>query len=638
MAEQREQNYHFKQLTAGMPGEVMAQLGEALLAVERLRAKDKVDAAALLRKAWLALARQLVRTRGAELNPQQQLFLQSGALGDTVVLRNAAGERVGVELLPSAMYEALLAAYCAPPTGVPGSILTPLRRMSALAQAQFGPFDLNKPGRYREPQAQAAPTVNRGELAAKVGEVRDELENARAGLAAGLKDFLGLLSNDRLAPVLQAVGGLLHEAQQFLQSSRQLDSLAGLSVPETASHPSVAIVEQLVQQLDAGGNRVRQDQAKVLQLMARLAAYHRALDGTAGAAGAAAEQAGDAPLVLEESAARVVERDLESINGVVVQTLNNAPGRTHWSPGRVLVAELFERFENPVEDCCATPGNLAASLRKADALHPNCFPHDGAGQLLLPPVYVVPGVDIVKWYDDRFVVSFVHTEPARAGAKLRLSPVDLAALRIFGQFTARGELYDYRGDRLTGNFIADYAGEVKSKAAVKFTGDSKKMTYVTSTEVGDAAGRDEAVEDYLDFIHLTANSLPLPKRVTPRRVGVILDYCTIVDADHTAALALKHVMAHDSMQVRKIILRLAGNNPRRIVAMLQQALDTDPQVASRFRRQLEVAIKEVMGQEFYVDARAQGLFGTAPASASAPADGGVEGEPAPPGGHDYFDV
>ncbi len=642
MAEPREQNYHFKQLTAGVPGEVLGQLGEALLAIEGLRTKDKIDAAALLRKAWLTLARHLVRHNGADLNPQQQLFMQSGALGDTVTLRNPAGERVEIELLPAELYAALLESYSKPAWGLPPHILTPIRRMGALSRTEFGPFDLNKPGRYREPQASAIPKADPTELALKLAKVQGELDSARAVLAADLKALLGLLSNDRLAPVLTAVGGLLQEAQQFVQSSKQLGSLGGLTVPDAATHPSLAVVEALVQQLSGGGEKVRAGQGEVLRLMVQLAAHCRAAHGADHTDPGAESAAGPDPIVvLDESAVRVVENDLMAINSVVVQTLNNAAGRTHWSPSRALVLELFERFEHPLEECCATPQNLAASLAKAEELHPNCFPHDGAGSPLLPPIYIVPGVDIVKWYDDRFVVSFVHTEPIRAGAKLRLAPVDLAALRIYGQFTARGELYDYRGDRLTGNFIADYAGEVKSKAAVKFTGDSKKMTYVTSTEVADAAGRDEAVEDYIDFLHLTYNGLPLPKRVSARRIGVILEYCTIGDVERSVALALRYVMAHDAMQVRKIILRLLGNNQRRIVGALQHALDSDPQVASRFRRQLDVAVKEVMGNDFYNDARIKGLLGGGPAGAAVPSgEGEGEGEEQGPsgGGHDYFDV
>ena len=639
MAEQRELNYHFKQLTAGAPAEVLSQLGEALLAVNRLRAKDKVDAAGLLRQAWFSLARHLVRAVGAELNPQQQLFLQSGALADSVVLRDPSGERVTVELLPGAYYEQLVGLYSEPVKGLPSYLLTPIRRMGALGRGQFGPFDLNKPGRYREPSGASQQRVDRAQLKSDLHRIQSELESARMSLANDLKQFIALLGNESLEPAIKAVSGLLQEAQQFLSSSLQLESLGGLEVVGHVTHPSIQVVDSLVNSLNTGGQRVRTGLREVLRQMVKLEAQCRVLSDLGNADTSADHIMPEPVVVLDDAAKRVVENDLSAMNSVIVQTLDNVSGRTPWTPGRVLVAELFERFDDPVNECCATPWNLAASLKKAQQLHPDCFPVDAAGQALLPPVYIVPGVDIVKWFDDRFVVSFVHTGPARAGSKLKLTPVDLAALRICGQFTARGDLYDYRGNRVSGNFIADYSGEVKSKAAVKFIGESKKMTLTTSTEVADSAGRDEAVEDYVDFFHHTWNGLPLPKRITPRRVGVILEYCTIGDAERTAALAMKHVIAHDSQQVRRIIHRLAGNNAGRIVQAIRQVLEGDPQTASRFRGQLDVAVKEVMGQEFYLDARNAGLLeAKAGQHAAAPTEPEEGGETAAQAGHDYFDV
>jgi hypothetical protein len=347
--------------------------------------------------------------------------------------------------------------------------------------------------------------------------------------------------------------------------------------------------------------------------------------------------------VLDDAAVKLVENDITTTNGVTVQQLANATSRTTWSPARVLLIEQTDRFDDPLGDnCYATPQALAESIKKIDALHPDCFPHDGAGNPLLPPVIIEPGVDFVKWYDDRFIISFVHTENPRPGAKLALSPVDLAVMRIYGQFTARGELYDYRGDRLTGNFIADYAGEVKSKAKVKFSGDKGKMTIVSSSELADGAGREEAVEDYIDFIHLVTNGLPVPKRITPRRIGVMLEYCTINGVDATVAYALRFVMAHDNMQVRKILQRVLGTSMKRLVEGIKKALDSDPQVATRFRRSLDTAVKEVMGSEFYRDAQNKGLLGGAAAAAAAQQPDSGDGEDGEDGGgasgHDYFDV
>src|SRR5690348_230477 len=73
-----EGNLHFRQLAGGAPGEVLAALGEGLLALSRQRAGQPVDSAPALRQAVLELTRWLVRQRPAQLNPEQRLFLASG--------------------------------------------------------------------------------------------------------------------------------------------------------------------------------------------------------------------------------------------------------------------------------------------------------------------------------------------------------------------------------------------------------------------------------------------------------------------------------------------------------------------------------------------------------------------------------
>ena len=113
MSDKREPNYHFKQTVSGASEDVLRVLGESLLAIHRQRQGDDVDAASVLRKAWLALARHLVKRSGGRLNAHQQLFLLSGALGDNVSVRNPGGDRVTVEMLPEELYEGLLADFTA---------------------------------------------------------------------------------------------------------------------------------------------------------------------------------------------------------------------------------------------------------------------------------------------------------------------------------------------------------------------------------------------------------------------------------------------------------------------------------------------------------------------------------------------
>ena len=239
--------------------------------------------------------------------------------------------------------------------------------------------------------------------------------------------------------------------------------------------------------------------------------------------------------------------------------------------------------------------------------------------------------------DDRFLMSFVCNEPERKGKELSLTSLDVAVLQLFGLFLARGDIFNYRGERITGNFMADYAGEVVQKAKVKFTGEKKKLTYTTSTKEQDQAGRDEAVRDYLDFIFHIYNNLPLPKRISPRKISVFLDYCILETPVRTAIQVLKHVLQYDFSRARSILMKLSGRRSEQVVKLIGQAMDADKQIANRYRKNLEAAVRDIMGRDFVTEALEKGYLGS-----------GIERQPKPDAhdttkhvedeDHDYFDV
>lgn len=629
MASGREANYHFKRLTSGAPPELLALLGEAMLAVDAQRRGAESDASALLRRAWLELSRWLIQSVGVQLNEQQCLFLLSGALGDEVALKSPDGERVTVALLPADVYEGLLASI---KVARPPSVLTPRARMAALSDGRLTPLDLKHPGRYRESSAAKLQQVDVEQLLDRLAEQVQSLENVQQEINSAARGLAELMKLDNLRPVLEAtreVGQLVSDALAHAADPQQL---SGLSVPaEVQDHPVVRATAQLKSGLVAALEDLLVAQHDALQGVGLAAQLAKALvkATTAKDAPVAEEQ----PLTLSPQDIKLVESDYASVNGVMTQLLINSPRRTAWSASRVLLAEHTERFDDPLASCYATPERLGESIAKIDALHPNCFPHDDTGSPLLPPVIVEPGVGEVKWYDDRFVMSFVCSEPARKGGRLSLSPVDLAVIEIYAQFLARGEMYNYRGERVTDNFIGEYAGEVEQKAAVKFTGEKKKLTYATATEVRDAASREDAIRDYIDFVFHVFNGMALPKRITPRRIGVLLKYCIIGDEVFTAALALKHVANNDVIVAREILNNLTGGSAPRVVELAGAALESDPQLASRYGREVERALHTVMGPEFTRDAAAQGLINDAP-------DADSDDQPAEQAAaeHNYFDV
>jgi hypothetical protein len=622
----QELNYHFSRLTNGAPHDVLAQLGKALLALDAQRRGENVDAPAALRSAWWATARWLIGETASGLNTEQQACLLSGALGDAVTIKNEQGERVTVSLLPADDYQALLADL---DWKSQNYLHTPLKRMAALASEALAPLDLEKPGRYRGPDEAAARSADPRRLAESLRQQIKQLREEKDNMAAATRDFLGLVQADRLGPTLKPVQQLAELAEQLLDKQEDPAGIAKLSIPKE----NAGAAQKLRQDMDRALSGLVAAKARLLQAIKQVWSTSAVIQK----AGAGSEEplAPEETMVLTPQALKLIDKDYSAVNGMMVQAMTNSPQRTTWSPSRVLISENTEKFENPLESCYATAGNLSKSIAKIDALHTNCFPHDSEGVALLPPVVIEPGCGEVQWFDDRFILSFVCTEPARRGSKLSLSPVDLAVLRMFGQFLARGDIYDYRGDRITGNFAADYAGEVESKAKVKFTGAEKKMTIVSSSEIKDAAGRDEAVSDYMDFIYSVYNGMAIPKRITPRRIGVILKYCVIGSAEQTAILALRHVVSHDSKVVREILIGLAGKHKARVVQLINGAITADKQLGSRYRNDLEHALKEIMGLEFARDAARAGWTEQVPDELVEDSVAGGDEETA---AHDYFDV
>jgi hypothetical protein len=251
----------------------------------------------------------------------------------------------------------------------------------------------------------------------------------------------------------------------------------------------------------------------------------------------------------------------------------------------------------------------------------------------------------VKWLDDRFLLSFVANDPPRKGPQLSLSPLDQAVLRIYGSFVARGDIWNYRGERLNDNFMAEYAGEIEQKVAVKFTGAEKKLSYGTSAEEKDGASREDAVRDYLDFVFCVFNGLQVPKRITVRKAGVFLKYCIFRDIGFTLNLTLHLIAGADPLAARTIIHRHIPHNSGQIIALCHQALEGSTVLQTRYRRDLEALLKSVMGREFVEDARDAGLLGASdkPGGSSTGTATGTTADAAAdpatsPTQHDYFDL
>jgi hypothetical protein len=638
---EQEQNYYFKQLAEGLSAELLAPLGEALLALQAQRCSLDPPAgpnpAQLLRAANLNLARALLKERRAKLNAVQQLFMHCGALADVVHLQSPSGEPLRLELLDTALYERLLAEFqraaaalrapdsegletgARPEAAAPAEPLARLRclwlpsmRWRALADGLLEPYDPETAARNAAAPGRRGPRRDGAALRHQFDRLLDELREAQAKAAAASRDVLACLRNERLAPALQ-------EAADWIRLTASLLECGAASREKLATLPALVLALE-----DGQGGEVEKFERDLQERIGALKRHLKKLrSGAAEARELAAELTGAQPsrnyTCLEprsysDAELRRLVHDHEALHKLVSASLLSAH-RSSTLGASLLLSEQLAKLEQPLEHL-ALPESVAASILRVDALHPDCFPHDVDGWPQLPPLLVVPGVDIAAWLDDRFVLGFVVTDQPRHGPQLSLSPLDQAVLRLYAQYVARGGVFNYRGERLKDSFMAEYSADLEERAVAKFSGQEMKLTYATQSTERDSASREDAVRDYCDFMFCVHNGLPLPKRISTRKAAVLIKYCTIGSAEQTVLLALRLLPKEEFAQIKESMLRLAGRDRARLVKLFAFALGHDVHVRSRFKGDLRLALFEVMGHEIGSECAALGLLEPGAPSAS----------------------
>lgn len=624
MGNEQTGNLHFRQLLDGVSAETASILGEALreLALQRAGQPD-CDAAAKLRQACLALTHSLLKSRAGQLNAQQQLFLYSGAVADSVTIKDAKGERIALELLPEALYAGLLACFSDAAPAAPW-LMSPANRMHVLASTQLKPYDARRAGRWRNavltgPEAADAPSVaaaDPDELARSFAQY----QQLQQELAAHTRSLVAVLSSENIGPVMQSLLCIGNEVRRLSQDGMTPENLSELQLADApAAHPSISCLQSLTAQFNEAIARLEASQMRLLESLS---------DTVRLAQGSGSAVPVPVPMPeLDAGALQLIDSDYVSIELLVSQTMLSDPKRSSLSPARLLLCEQLEKCSGEVRNCLMLPQLVQERFAEMSRLHINCFAQDAAGNSIIPAIFIEPGVGIVKWLDDRFIASFVQTEPSRMGRELSLSSVDIAILKIFGLFLARGDIFNYRGERVADSFMAEYAGHIEQKVAVKFTGPKKKLTYGTSTEERDGASRDDAVADYIDFIFSVFNGLPIPRKISQRKIGILLKYCVFRDVWFSACLVMRLVMPSDHVLAREILLAHAQHYRVHVVDLIRHSLEADQRVAASYRNDAELAIREVLGKfadELIREAAAGGEPGR-PAEALETV-------------HDYFDV
>ncbi|HPD18999.1 MAG TPA: hypothetical protein PLF61_04985, partial [Candidatus Goldiibacteriota bacterium] len=283
----------------------------------------------------------------------------------------------------------------------------------------------------------------------------------------------------------------------------------------------------------------------------------------------------------------LIKRDKVIVDTIIVNASEKSANRVPFSGARILVNAQIPDITKANENYIATPQNVIESLKKILSIHINAFPKDEDGNFIIPPILIEPIRNFVDFFDDRFIMGIVSGEPGKKGAKVSFTPVDFQVMKAVSLYLAKDPIYDYRGNINEGTFMGDYTGKIEKSAQVKWTGEQKKMNLVMSAELVDAASREDAVQNYMDFVFNVINGLGPPPKMSKRKINVLLRYATIYSIENNVRLLLQYVAQSEPTEVRDTIIKYTNRNydvakdmVRKIVRedqIVQRVLGTNPE-------------------------------------------------------------
>ena len=146
--------------------------------------------------------------------------------------------------------------------------------------------------------------------------------------------------------------------------------------------------------------------------------------------------------------------------------------------------------------------------------------------------------------------------------------------------------------------MGDYAGQVEKKAAVKWSGENKKMTVVSVGKMVDEAGRDDAVKDYMEFLFAMANDYPIPNKISQRKVNIFFNYVIIDNVEKTAGLILRYVLPSQggAGEAKAMLFKLSGQSYDESKKLVAKAFE-DPNVQKQYREGLDVLTTRIFGRD-----------------------------------------
>jgi hypothetical protein len=239
---------------------------------------------------------------------------------------------------------------------------------------------------------------------------------------------------------------------------------------------------------------------------------------------------------------------------------------------------------------------VTEALVKITKIHTNVFPKDERNRYIVSPILLEPLRNFVDFFEDRFIMSVVSGESSRKGPFVSFTPVEIQVLRMCALWLTKDPIYDYRGDVKTGTFMGDYVGRIEKSTKVKWTGQDKKFTLAATQSMADAASRDDALVDYVDFVFAMANGTSPNPKLSKRKICVLLRYVMFEKIEKNVAGILRMVVQQEPEEAKNTIMSFAHEKVDVAKDMIKAAMQTDPQTAKMYSDNAEFAIQRVFGR------------------------------------------
>lgn len=533
-----------------------------------------------LRNGFNTLVTTMINERLNKLNRHQMLFLCTGAIADSVEI---GGNKV--ELLDKGVYDALLATFDKKEgSNLGGVVFSVTEKMKALAEGKIELIDTSgkkkrsKDDKVDPKKLKAALEWKRND-AVKIGSntmrtMQPMIEKIAAMDPNRLKSFK--MNFDLLCQyfnILQKGGKLTPEEKRARDAfAPKSDPVAKVLIDFTKLY--IEIFTRAHEGLAGFKTQIDEIKDKDLEL--------------AKAATAVAAEENSAVDSFTNDHTDIIKRDISIINSFIVSAAEKHQNRVPFSGARILLNSQIPDITKANENYICTPQKIVESLKKILAIHTNAFPKDEDGNYVIPPILIEPIRNYCDFLEDRFIMGVVSGESGKKGANVSFSPIDFQVMRCIGMYLAKDPIFDYRGEINEGTFMGDYTGKIEKTAQVKWTGQEKKMNMVMSAELVDAASREDAVQNYMDFVYNVLNGLGAPQKMSKRKINVLLRYATIQSIDNNVRMLLQYVAQSEPTEVRDTILKYTNRSydaakdmVRKIIkedAVVQRVLGTNPDI------------------------------------------------------------